>query len=63
MADLQVGDCCPTALDESYAGYKLWCQRLGYEPAPKGTWLRIDRFGTRAVLAKAGDGASGLQMR
>jgi hypothetical protein len=45
MADLNVGDRCPSALDQSYSLYRAWCEALGYRAASYEAWLRCERVG------------------
>ena len=43
MADLSVGDRCPSFLDSSYTRYSEWCSRIGARPASYEHWLNFER--------------------
>jgi hypothetical protein len=43
MADYNVGDRCPSALDSAYFNYTAWCQRIGYPAASYEKWLMLER--------------------
>lgn len=42
MADHNVGDRVPSALDSYYQNYVRFCERLGYRPATYAAWLRSE---------------------
>jgi hypothetical protein len=43
MADLSVGDRCPSSLDTAYFAYQSWCSRIGARPASYHDWLNFER--------------------
>jgi hypothetical protein len=57
----EIGQCVPSSLDLAYAGYRQWCQRLGYPAAHYDEWLRSERSGSG--LSKATGNMGGMMSR
>jgi hypothetical protein len=53
MADLNVGDRCPSALDSAFLSYQAFCARIGVKAASYESWLRFERLGSRATQSRS----------